>query len=393
MDSEFENSTIVSDTVDGRSHIIQLLDTAIQAGASDFHINVGMSPVMRVNTELVKMETEPVSAEKAKDILLGMIGAEKFEIFEQKRDYDFSITGSNESRFRVNACFQRNSIALSFRLISSQIPDLNQLNLPDIVSELTVMARGLVLVTGHTGSGKSTTLAAMIGRINNTSSKRIITLEDPIEYAFENNLSMIEQRQIGSDCLGFALGLKHALRQDPDVILVGEMRDLETTSATITAAETGHLVLSTLHTINAAQTIERIIDIYPANQQGQIRTMLANTLQAVISQTLFKRIDRPGMVPAVEILLCNYAVRNCIRENRIYELPNIITISRKTGMQDMDTSIAELYFKGLIDRDEAINYSAVPPRMQKLLTEENRAEFLRSQKINHINKDMPQKSL
>jgi twitching motility protein PilT len=241
-----------------------------------------------------------------------------------------------------------------------------------------VLPRGLVLVTGHTGSGKSTTLAAMIGLINSTWRKRIITLEDPIEYAFENNLSMIEQREIGSDCPDFASGLRHALRQDPQVILVGEMRDLETTSATITAAETGHLVLSTLHTINAAQTVERIIDIYPAQQQNQIRTMVANTLQAVISQTLFKRIDKPGMIPAVEILLCNSAVRNCIRENRIYEIPNIISTSRKLGMQDMDTSIAEIYFKGYIDRNDAIACSTHPQKMEKLLTAENRNSFLRS---------------
>ncbi len=373
------NIAIVMDMANGKSHIKELLDIAIQTKASDFHINVGMPPVMRVNTELIKMEAEPVSAEKAKDILFGMIGAEKFEIFEQNHDYDFSVTGNNESRFRVNARYQRGSIALSFRLISSQIPDLDDLHLPKIISDLTTMARGLVLVTGHTGSGKSTTLAAMIKSINNTSSKRIVTLEDPVEYLFENNLSMIEQREIGSDCLNFASGLRHALRQDPDVILVGEMRDLETTSATITAAETGHLILSTLHTINASQTIERIIDIYPPEQQNQIRTMLANTLQAVISQTLFKRIDQPGMIPAVEILLCSYAVRSCIRENRIFELPNIITISRKIGMQNMDTSISELYFKGFIDRDEAINVSAIPQRMEKLLTPENRAEFLRNQ--------------
>jgi twitching motility protein PilT len=379
MSSEFKhNAPAVMDTADVLG-IKQLLSVAIQAGASDLHINVDMLPVMRINTELVNMETEPISTEKAKNMLFGMIGSEKFEIFEKERDYDFSITGDEGSRFRVNAHYQKDSIALSFRLIPNQMPDLNQLHLPKIISELAEMPRGLVIVTGHTGSGKSTTLAAMIGLINNTSSKRIITLEDPVEYVFENNLSMIEQREIGSDCLDFASGLKHALRQDPDVILVGEMRDLETTSATITAAETGHLVLSTLHTINAAQTVERIIDIYPAGQQSQIRAMLANTLEAVISQTLFKRIDQTGMVPAVEILLCNSAVRNCIRENRIYELPNVIMTSRKIGMQDMDTSITELYFKGFIEKDEAVNYSAHPQRMEKLLIPENRVNFLENQ--------------
>ncbi|GAH70344.1 unnamed protein product, partial [marine sediment metagenome] len=231
-------------------------------------------------------------------------------------------------------------------------------------------------VTGHTGSGKSTTLAATIGLINTKYRKRIITLEDPIEYALENKKSMIEQREIGSDCPNFASGLRHVLRQDPDIIMVGEMRDLETTSSTITAAETGHLVFSTLHTINAPQTVERIIDIYPANQQNQIRTMLANTLQAVISQTLFRRIDESGMVPCTEILLCTSAVRNCIRENRIYEIPNIIETSRRVGMQNMDISVADMYFKGYLDREEAITRATNPGRMEKVLTPMERFEVV-----------------
>jgi twitching motility protein PilT len=245
---------------------------------------------------------------------------------------------------------------------------IDDLHLPDIVAELTDLPRGLVVVTGHTGSGKSTTLAAMIGVINEKFKKRVITLEDPVEYAFENVNCMIEQREIGSDCLDFASGLRHVLRQDPDIILVGEMRDLETTSSTITAAETGHLVLSTLHTVNASQTVERIIDIYPANQQNQIRAMLSNTLQAVISQTLFKRIDQPGMVPCTEILLCTSAVRNCIRENRVYEIPNVIETSRRMGMQSMDHSIADMCLKGYIDREEAILRSTNPGKLDKLLS-------------------------
>jgi len=192
-------------------------------------------------------------------------------------------------------------------------------------------------------------------------------MEDPIEYMIENKECMVEQREVGADCPNFASGLKHALRQDPDIIMVGEMRDLETTGSTITAAETGHLVFSTLHTINAAQTIERIVDIYPAAQQNQIRTMLANTLQAVVSQTLFKRIDEPGMVPCIEILLCTSAVRNCIRENRIYEIPNIIETSRRLGMQNLDNSITDMYFQGYIDREEAIMRSSNPAKMEKTL--------------------------
>jgi twitching motility protein PilT len=256
---------------------------------------------------------------------------------------------------------------LSFRTIANQIPLLDDLHLPPIIKELTDLPRGLVLVTGHTGSGKSTTLASMINAINEKQRLRIITMEDPIEYLLENKMSMIEQREIGQDCPTFASGLKHVLRQDPDIIMVGEMRDLETTSSTITAAETGHLVFSTLHTVNAPQTVERIIDIYPSSQQNQIRTMLANTLQAVISQTLFKRIDEPGMVPATEILLCTSAVRNCIRENRIFEIPNIIETSRRIGMTSMDNSIADMYFKGYIDREEAITRSTNPGKMEKVL--------------------------
>jgi len=245
---------------------------------------------------------------------------------------------------------------------------MDQLHLPPITKELTQLPRGLIIVTGHTGSGKSTTLAAMIGLINSSVSKRVITLEDPIEYLLTNEKCMIEQREIGSDCPDFAMGLRHVLRQDPDIIMVGEMRDLETTSSTITAAETGHLVFSTLHTINASQTIERIVDIYPSGQQNQIRTMLANTLQAVISQTLFRRVDKPGMVPCTELLLCTSAVRNCIRENRIYEIPNIIETSRRMGMHTMDKSIVDTYTAGYIDKEEAIAKSTNPGKMEKVLS-------------------------
>jgi len=353
-----------------------ILASAIENKASDVHINVGMPPVIRKNTELIDLDLPPVSNEDAKEMVLTMIGPDRFKKFKGNKDLDFSTTIDDGHRFRVNAHYQRDTIAISFRVVPNQIPSIDDLHLPVIVKELTDLPRGLVLVTGHTGSGKSTTLAAMIGLINTKARKRIITLEDPIEYALENNMCMIEQREIGSDCLDFATGLRHVLRQDPDIIMVGEMRDLETTSSTITAAETGHLVFSTLHTINAPQTIERIIDIYPPNQQNQIRTMLANTLQAVISQTLFKRIDEPGMVPCTEILLCTSAVRNCIRENRIYEIPNIIETSRRLGMQSMDNSIADMYFKGFIDREEAVARSTNPAKMDKLLTPTERFEVI-----------------
>jgi len=225
----------------------------------------------------------------------------------------------------------------------------------------------LILVTGGTGSGKSTTLAGMIDSINRREYGHIITLEDPIEYAFVSDKCCIEQREVGSDVPSFASGLRHVLRQDPDTILVGEMRDLETTSAAITAAETGHLVMSTLHTVNAPQTIDRIIDIYPTDQQNQIRSMLANTLQAVISQTLLKRKDQPGMIPAVEIMLCTPAVRNCIRENRIFEIPNAIETNKALGMQSLDTSIKQLFVNGYISKEDAMGMAAHPERMKTAL--------------------------
>ena len=345
-----------------------ILAKAIDEKASDVHINVGMPAVLRKNTELIRIDGNNISAKDAEEMVLSMVGPERLAKFNENRDLDFSTSLDGGHRFRVNAHYQKETIAIAFRVIPSQPPQIDKLNLPAIARELPHLPRGLVLVTGHTGSGKSTTLAAMIGTINSSVKKRIITIEDPIEYVLVNDKSMIEQREIGSDCPNFASGLRHALRQDPDILMVGEMRDLEATSATITAAETGHLVFSTLHTINAPQTIERIIDIYPSGQQDQIRTMLANTLQAVISQTLFKRMDKPGMVPCMEILLCTSAVRNCIRENRIYEIPNIIETSRKLGMQNLDHAIVDMYNKGFIDREEAITRSGNPMKMDKTLS-------------------------
>lgn len=344
-----------------------ILAKAVEEGASDVHINVGMKPIIRKNTELTELDFPPVSNEDAREMVLSMVSSSRFKKFEENKDLDFSTTLDSGYRFRVNIHFQSGTIALSIRIIPHQIPTIDDLHLPPLVKKFTDLPKGLVLVTGHTGSGKSTTLAAMLKLINTKYKKRIITLEDPVEYVLRNEMSMIEQREIGSDCLEFASGLRHVLRQDPDVIMVGEMRDLETTSSTITAAETGHLVLSTLHTINAPQTVERIIDIYPANQQNQIRTMLANTLQAVISQTLFRRIDEPGMVPCTEIMLCTSAVRNCIRENRIYEIPNIIETSRKLGMHNMDYSIAEMCSKGYISREDAIMRLTNPGKLDKML--------------------------
>jgi twitching motility protein PilT len=270
-------------------------------------------------------------------------------------------------RYRVNAHMQRATIGMAMRAIKSKVPPLEHLNLPEVISRLTYLPRGLVLVTGDTGSGKSTTLAAMIQAMNDRYRKHIMTLEDPVEYSFTSNKCLIEQRELGQDMPTFSSGLKHALRQDPDIILVGEMRDLETTALAISAAETGHLVLSTLHTVNASQTVERIIDMYPANQQNQIRAMLGNTLQAVVSQTLFSRIDQPGMCPAVEVMLCTPAVRNIIREARTFEIPNVIDTNRQMGMVSLDNSIAELYFNGLISREDAIAQAAFPEKLERQL--------------------------
>jgi len=356
--------------VDIRSILVE----AVQKEASDVHINVGMHPMIRVNTELIATEFPVISDVDAKEIVLSLVGQEKFDKFESKRDLDFSTSITDpDQRFRVNAHYQRDTIAISFRLISDRIPTIEELNLPERLKDFADLPRGLVLVTGHTGAGKSTTLASTIGLINSKYKKRVITIEDPIEYWLTNDKCMIEQREVGSDCPDFATGLRHVLRQDPDIIMVGEMRDLETTSFTLTAAETGHLVFSTLHTVNSSQSIERVIDIYPANQQTQARTMLANALQAVVSQTLFRRIDQPGMVPGTEILLCTSAVRNCIRENRIYEIPNVIETSRRYGMHLMDNSIAELCANGLIDREEAILRSTNRAKMEKMLRLASRA--------------------
>ncbi len=349
------------------SMLNDILRNAVQAKASDVHINVGQPPLFRIHTVVSPSDFPIVTPEGAIRLAKEMMDEKRWEEFEEHRDSDFSYEIPGVSRFRVNAHYQRKSVAIAIRTINDKIRPIEQLFLPEIVAKLTYLPRGLILVTGPTGSGKSTTLAAMIDAINRREQGHIITLEDPIEYAFVSNKSVIEQREIGEDVPTFSSGLRHALRQDPDVILVCEMRDLVTTGSAITAAETGHLVMSTLHTVNAPQTIERIIDIYPSDQQNQIRSMLANTLQAVISQTLFKRCDQPGMIPGLEIMLCTPAVRNCVRENRIFEIPNIIETSRALGMQTLDSSIKQLYVNGYISREDAIAQAAHPEKLERSL--------------------------
>ena len=348
-------------------NLADILRFAHEHDASDVHLVAGHPPMMRVDTVVTPMDLPELDAASMRSFLDSMTSETQRKQFAEQRDLDFSWEIAGLKRYRVNAHLQRGSVALALRSIRTTVPPLADLNLPEIISRLTYLPRGLVLVTGDTGSGKSTTLAAMLQAMNERFRKHIITLEDPVEYVFRSRKCLIEQRELGADMPTFASGLKHALRQDPDVILVGEMRDLETAALAIAAAETGHLVLSTLHTVNAAQTVERIVDMYPAGQQNQIRSMLANTLQAVVSQSLFRRVDRPGMVPAIEVMLCTPAIRNIIREARTFEIPNVIETSRAIGMVSLDHAIAELYFNGLISRDDAIAQAAYPDKLDRQL--------------------------
>lgn len=344
-----------------------ILRKAHDHDASDIHLVSGHAPMMRVHTVMTPMDFPVLTGETMKSFLESITSPAQRETFSRSQDLDFSYEIAGFKRYRVNAHLQRGQIAFALRAIRTKVPPLASLNLPEIISRLTYLPRGLVLVTGDTGSGKSTTLAAMIQSMNDRYRKHIITLEDPVEYSFQSNKCLIEQRELNADMPTFSSGLKHALRQDPDIILVGEMRDLETSALAISAAETGHLVLSTLHTVNASQTVERIIDMYPAGQQNQIRSMLSNTLQAVISQTLFRRIDQAGMVPAIEVMLCTPAIRNIIREARTFEIPNVIETSRQLGMNSLDNAIAELYFNGMISREDAIAQAAYPDKLDRQL--------------------------
>jgi twitching motility protein PilT len=350
------------------SDIDTILRLGMQADASDVHLVAGHPPMVRVHTQMRPLEGfEKLEADDTMAMIEHMASERQVERFHEHRDVDFSYAVAGLGRFRVNAHMQRHGPGIAMRAIKENIPPLEALNLPEVIGKLTYLPRGMVLVTGATGSGKSTTLAAMIEQMNQRYHRHILTLEDPIEYAFCSAKSVIEQRELGDDLPTFASGLKHALRQDPDIILVGEMRDLETTAAAITAAETGHLVLSTLHTNSAASTIERITDMYPSSQQNQIRAMLANTLQAVVSQQLFKRTDQPGMVPALEVMVATPAVRNLIRESRTFEIPNVIETNRALGMQLLDNAIAALYFNGMIGREDAIAKAVHPEKLQRTL--------------------------
>ncbi|MDD7223200.1 MAG: type IV pilus twitching motility protein PilT [Lachnospiraceae bacterium] len=344
--------------------IEQIMGCAKDAGASDVHITVGISPKMRVNGKLMVMPFPVLLPADTKRICDSMMNDKQKEHFEEKGEWDFSYSIPQMGRYRVNAFRQRGSVAMVLRIVGTVVPTPESLSLPPSVIDLYKMKRGLVLVTGPTGSGKSTTLASLVGKINMDLDAHIITLEDPIEYLHRHARSIVNQREIGIDATSYDLALRSALREDPDVILVGEMRDLETISTAITAAETGHLVLSTLHTIGAAATIERIIDVFPPHQQEQIRTQLANVLVSVVSQQLVPTVDRRGRVAAFEVMHATPAIRNLIRENKTHQIATSIQTSRRLGMITMDDALVELYMKGKIDRNEALNFAQDKNTMQ-----------------------------
>lgn len=341
----------------------EVLTKAKAAGASDVHITVGVPPKMRVNGKLITMDYEKMGPNDTLQAVKDIMTEEQFARFDKRGEYDMSFSIRDVGRYRVNAYKQRGSAALALRLVDTVIPAPEKLGVPKSVVDLSQRKRGLILVTGPTGSGKSTTLAAIIDKINTTRDAHIITLEDPIEYLHSHQLSIVNQREIGLDTNSYADALRAALREDPDVILVGEMRDFDTISVAITAAETGHLVLSTLHTIGAASTVDRVIDVFPPHQQQQIRVQLSNVLEAVISQQLVPTVDGNGRVAAFEVMHANHAVRNLIREGKSHQLVSVMQTNRKMGMITMDEALQQLYMERRISKDMAIQFATNPDDM------------------------------
>lgn len=331
-----------------------ILIKAKEKGASDVHLNIGIPPMFRINGKMTRSEFPELANNDVHELIYSIISDKQKEDFQKDKQLDFSYEIENVSRFRINIFKHRLGEAAVIRLIPTEILSVEQLGLPDVITTLTDKEKGIVLVTGPTGSGKSTTLAALIDIINNKRYEHIISIEDPIEFIHQHKNCVISQREIGEHTDTFASALRVALREDPDVILVGEMRDLETISMALRAAETGHLVFSTLHTNSAADTIERIINVFPAHQQAQARLQLAGSIEAVIAQTLIPTADGQGRVAAMELMLANPAIRNLIRDEKIHQIPSTIQISRKLGMQSLDQSLKDLLMQGKITRDAAI---------------------------------------
>lgn len=343
-----------------------MLKVANDRGASDLHITVGVPPKIRIDGELTDIADERIMPADAEALIMPIIPEHARKQLQEKGESDFSYAVVGVGRYRVNAFRQRGSYACVIRIVGTRIPTPQELGLPESVVALTELKRGLVVVTGPTGSGKSTTLASLVDVINSTQNVNVITLEDPIEYLHRHNKAIVNQREIGVDSFSYTSALRAALREDPDVIMVGEMRDLDTISTAITAAETGHLVLSTLHTTGAANTIDRIIDVFPPHQQQQIRIQLAGVLESVISQQLLPKMFG-GRVAAFEVMHTNTAIKNLIREAKTHQIDNIIQTNRKLGMMMMDDAIMELYTRGDISMETALEYAQDQQNMKRRL--------------------------
>jgi twitching motility protein PilT len=345
----------------------EILRLATKRNASDVHIQAGLPPVLRIQTRLVSLDSPPFSAEAAERLVLSIMSEEQQRLFRERREFDFSYGIPGVARFRINVFRQRDSVAAAFRRFTHEVPAPETLGLPAAVIDLAGLKRGFVLFTGAAGQGKSTSLAALIDRINRDRPVHIITLEDPVEYVFPRRSSVVVQRELGTDMLDFATALRAALREDPDVILVGEMRDFHTIEAALTAAETGHLVFATLHTQNAAQSIDRIVDGFPPHQQQQTRIQLSNVLHAVVTQQLLLRKDGAGLCLAVELLLVNPAIRNLIRDAKTYQIQSVLQTGVAAGMITMESSLKALCDRGLITEEDALEHAFDAREMARLL--------------------------
>ena len=346
--------------------IQELFDLVASKGASDLLISAGAPPILRINGELFRTRTDPLSQEQTKALVYSFLTEEQVASFETRRELDFSLAVGKKHRFRVNVYLQKGAVTAALRPIPEIIPSLDDLGIPRTVAELATARQGLVLVTGPTGSGKTTTQAALIDLINARRACHIITVEDPIEYVHQHRRSIVDQREVGEDTDSFATALKYALRQNPDVILVGEMRDLETIQAALTAAETGHLVFATLHTNDAIQTMDRVVDVFPAEQQQQIRFQLSMTLLAILSQRLVPRADGKGRVLACEVLRNNHAIANLIREQKSHQVYSVVETGAKEGMVTMDRAVKQLYADGVISYDDAVTLMRNPKELQQV---------------------------